>query len=250
MDRVGLRSAAVNAVVLATMFGVAAPCAAASLNVLGAFFVIGPGTGTTLFEQNLLFAAPRFDPSLGTLDSMLLTVIRGAVNASITVDSESPFFAAVFQDDVTAVAFTNVSYAGGTLTSTQLGANIGPSPGIFLPPDSDGVPDFVGSDALTFSGPIPVATIDQMISDPSTLTDFTGLGSVLLTLTISELAGSTIPGIQAIQAAYGQGIGAIGLSYEYTPAGPAPIAEPGAFALLGSSCAAFVVRAVRRRQLR
>ena len=60
---------------------------------------------------------------------------------------------------MTAVAFTNVWYAGGTLTSTQLGANIGPSPGIFLPPDSDGVPDFVGSDALTFSGPIPVATI-------------------------------------------------------------------------------------------
>ena len=53
---------------------------------------------------------------------------------------------------------------------------------------------------------------------------------MLLTLTIRELAGSTIPGIQEIQAGYGEGIGAIGLAYEFTPASPIP--EPTTSALL------------------
>jgi hypothetical protein len=227
-------------VFVAATCGVAAPCSADSLNVLGAFYAISAGTGTTLFEQDLLFLAPRFDSSVGTLDSIRLTVIRGAVNASMTVDSEAPFSAAVFEDDVVAVANTGVSYFGGTLVDSQVAVDIGPVPGIILPADSDGVPDFVGSDAFMFSGPITVDTIDETLSDPSILADLTGSGSVLLTLTIRELAGETIPGIDAFQAAYGQGIGVIGLAYEFTP--PSPIPEPTTIALLLGGLVALRLR--------
>jgi hypothetical protein len=241
---------AVRWLLVAATCGVAAPCSADPLNVLGAFYTISAGTGTTLFEQDLFFAAPRFDSSVGTLDSIHLTVIRGAVNASMTVDSEAPFSAAIFEDDVVASANTRVSYFGGTLAESQVVVDIGPVPGIILPADSDGAPDFVGSDAVTFSGPITVDTIDESLSDALILADFTGPGSVMLTLTIRELAGLTIPGIDAFQAAYGQGIGVIGLSYEFTPTSPIP--EPTTFALLlaglvalGRRSRAGVARATR-----
>src|SRR6266511_833276 len=110
MGRIRLQSAAVITIAVPVMLAVAAPCSATSLTVLGALYGIQVGTGTTLFEQDLFFSAPRFDPSLGTLDSMLLTLIRGAVNVSITVDSESPFSALVAQDSVTAVANTKITY--------------------------------------------------------------------------------------------------------------------------------------------
>jgi hypothetical protein len=239
---------AITAVVLA-LFGVVIPCAAAPLNVLGVVYGIDDGSGTTLFEQDLLFVAPRFDPALGTLDALLLSVIRGAVSASVTADSETPISAVVFHDDVSAVANTTVAYAAGTLAFSQVSVDIGPIPGVSLPPDSDGFPpDFVGDDALTFSGPISGDNIDAMIVTPSVLADFTGLGSVLLTLTITEFAGGSIPGLVSYQASYGKGVGVIGLAYEYTPSEPAPVPESRTLMLLGLSSAVFVLQRIRQRR--
>jgi hypothetical protein len=233
-------------ILIAATLGAPSPASATPLTVLGAFFTIQPGAGTTLFEQNLFFAAPRFDSSLGTLDSMSLTVVRGGVNASVTVDSESPLGASVFHDYVMAAVFQDVSYFGGTLHSSASPVDLGPTPAVILPADSDGSADFTGSDALTFSGLIAAVTIDETITDPVVLGDFTGAGSVLLTLNLRELAASTIPGIQEVQAQYGEGIGVIGLTYEYTPSGT-PIPEPGTLSLVGWSFAAFALRAARRR---
>jgi hypothetical protein len=185
-----------------------------------------------LFEQEHFFFVPLFDPGLGTLDALTIAVTRGAVVATITVDNESPVNAAVFSDDVSAVAFTEVSYSGGSLAESDISADLGASPGVFLPPDSDGFPDFVGSDALAFSGPIPVDFLSQSVTDAATLADFTGVGSRLITLTISEIGGSTIPGTHGMQASYGQGIGAISLAYEYTPAEAPTVPEPGTWGLL------------------
>ena len=250
MASLRLRSAAVISCVTVAIGGAATPCPAATLNVLSDFFLIEAGTGTTLLEQNFFYLVPRFNPSLGTLDAIALTVVRGGVVATISVDSESPFSAAVL-DGVIAVANTAVSYSGGQLAGIS-GEVVGPSPGFVLPPDSDGTPDFVGSDAFVFTGLIAASTIDEMISNPATLADFTGPGLLFLTLRISELAGSSIPGSQELQAAYGEGIGAINLAYDYTPASaPAQIPEPWTFALMGLSCVTGVVRAVARgRRLR
>ena len=163
---VARRAASVSVVLVSVTCGIATPCSADTINVLGAFYTISAGTGTTAFEQDRFFTAPRFDSSLGTLDSIHLTVVRGAVGVSVTVDSESPFFAAVFKDDVVALANTRVRYVGGTLAESQPVVELGPSPGIFLPPDSDGVPDFLGGDVLTFSGAIGVDTISESSPTP------------------------------------------------------------------------------------
>jgi hypothetical protein len=237
-----------TAIVALAISAVATPASADTLQVLSDFFFIQAGTGTTLFEQNHLYLVPRFDASLGTLDGIVLTAVRGGIPATVTIDSESLFQALVL-DNINAVAFTSVSYSGGQLAGISHSVE-GPFPGFPLGADSDGTSDFVGSDAYAFSGVIPAITIDETISDAASLADFTGLGFVLLTLTIRELAGSDVPGIQDIQASYGAGIGVIGLAYDYTAA-PARVPEPGILALLGVSCAmgASCAIAQRRRRL-
>jgi hypothetical protein len=217
------------------------PSSAATINALSAFVTIDAGSGNLLFEQEHFFFVPRFDPGFGTLDALTITVTRGAVVATIGIDNESSFSAAIFSDDVSAVAFTEVSYSGGSLAQSDVSVDIGPSPGVFLPPDSDGAPDFIGSDALTFSGSIPVDTHSETIVVPATLSDFTGVGSRLITLTISEIGGSTTPGAHGLTALYGAGVGAISLAYEYTAA--RAVTEPGALSLV---LAVGVAAALRR----
>jgi hypothetical protein len=221
-------------------FCVVAPSSAATINALSAFVTIDAGSGNLLFEQEHFFFVPRFDPGFGTLDALTISVIRGAVVATIGIDNESPFSAAIFSDDVSAVASTEVSYSGGSLAQSDVSVDIGPSPGVFLPPDSDGAPDFIGSDFLTFSGPISVDTFSQTNVAAATLSDFTGVGSRLITLTISEIGGSTTPGVHGLTASYGGGVGAISLVYEYTPTRAVP--EPGALSLLLAVGVAAVLR--------
>jgi hypothetical protein len=241
MSRAWLRSAIVVVVCISAL-GLASHSSAATLSALGAFYVIDDGAGNLLFEQEHFFFVPRFDPGFGTLDALTITVTRGAVVATISVDNESPVNAAVFSDDVSAVAFIEVSYSGGSLAESDVSVDIGPSPGVFLPPDSDGAPDFVGSDALAFSGLIPGDFLSQSVTDAATLADFTGVGSRLIALTISELGGSTIPGAHGLQASYGQGIGAISLAYEYTPAEAPTVPEPGTLGLLAVGLVAWRAR--------
>lgn len=236
---------AVVAVVLTLSLGIAAPSSASTINALSSVFLIDDGPGNLLFEQEHFFFVPRFNPGFGTLDALTISVIKGATMATIVVDNESPFFAAVFSDSVSAVAFTEVSYAGGSLAESNVSVDIGPIPGLLLPPDSDGAPDFIGNDVLAFSGSIPVDIFDQTIVTPATLSDFTGVGSLLITLTISEIGGVTIPGLHGFTASYGAGIGAISLNYEYTPAEePVPVPEPGTLCLV----AAGIAMSMRRRR--
>ena len=88
-------------------------------------------------------------------------------------------------------------------------------------------------------GPIPVDLLSQSVTDAATLADFTGVGSRLITLTISEIGGSTIPGAHGLQASYGQGIGAISLAYEYTPTEAPTVPEPGTWGLLAVGLVAW-----------
>ena len=223
MSRTPRQAAALLALLAGITFGAARPCSATSLNVLADIFAIQAGTGTTLLEQNLLYIVPRFDPSLGILDAVSIMVIRGAASASVTVDSESPFFAAVFADSVTAVAFTTVSYLGGQLVGGAPSVDLGPTPGMFLPPDSDGTRRLYRQRCAHLYRNDP-GSFDRRSTHNAwrswqTLRD---QGLLLLTLEIRRLSGSTIPGIQWIQAGYGPGIGLIGVNYEYTPATPIP----------------------------
>jgi len=230
-----------RSVVVALMLAIPAASSAATLNMLASFVPIDAGSGNLLFEQEHFFFVTRFNPALGSLDAITVSVIRGAVIATIGIDNESSFDAVAFSDDVSAVAFTKVSYSGGTLAQSSVSVDIGPSPSAILGFDTDGAPDFAGSDFLSFAGAISVDSFVQSVTAPATLSDFTGAGLLLVTLTISEIGGSTIPGLQGLTASYGEGIGAIGLSYEYTPTTTA-LTEPGVLGLLFIGIAAALWR--------
>jgi len=213
--------------------GSVVPCYGDTIVAFASFFSLQAGAGTTLATQDHLFAAQQFDPTLGTLDDIVVSVVRGGINATIDVDNESPFSVAVFHDEILATAFDEVSYAGGSLANSDTTGEIGPSPGVTLLFDIDGAPDFLDADALSSTGPIPVDTFDTTITDPAILGDFTGPGGVLVTFTLTELGGANFPGLHDIQASYAGTVGAISMTYEFTPAaGPAPVPEAGTGVLL------------------
>jgi len=213
--------------------GSVAPCYGDTIVAFASIFSLQAGAGTTLATQDHLFAAQQFDPTLGTLDDIVVSFVRGGINATIDTDNESPFSVAVFQDEILATAFDEVSYAGGSLANSNTTGEIGPSPGVTVLFDIDGVPDFLDADALSSTGPIPVDAFDTTITDPAILGDFTGLGGVLVTFTLTELGAANFPGLHDIKASYAGTVGAISMTYEFTPAAePAPVPETGTGMLL------------------
>src|SRR5262245_40855347 len=80
--------------------GSVAPCYGDTIIAFASLFSLQAGTGTTLFTQDHLFAAQQFDPALGTLDDIVVSYVRGAINATIDVDNESPFSVAVFANEI------------------------------------------------------------------------------------------------------------------------------------------------------
>ena len=213
--------------------GSVAPCYGDTIVAFASIFSLQAGTGTTLATQDHLFAAQRFDPALGTLDDIVVSLVPGGINATIDVDNESPFSVAVFHDEIVATAFDEVSYTGGSLANSDTTGEIGPSPGVSVLFDLDGAPDFLDADALSSTGPIPVDTFDTTITNPAILGDFTGPGGVLVTFTLTELGRANFPGLHGTKASYAGTVGAISMTYQFTPATePTPVPRPAQ----GCSC--------------
>lgn len=143
--------------VAATMLVAPAHPGAATLDALQSSFVLSAGSGQTLFEQSLPFLVPRFDPSVGTLQAVDISLSRSTIGASLTVDRETSLMTVAFPGSMSAVMFLTVKYSGGDLLNSDPKGVFGPSVGVVIFPDSDAAPDFVGDDALTGFGTIPSA---------------------------------------------------------------------------------------------
>jgi hypothetical protein len=232
--------------VVASALASASPAVAATITALDTTYSLASGTGNTNVDQTVLFALPQFDPSLGTLSAIEISLFRSEVGTTVSIDSESPFQAAAFPGDVTAATFLTLGYFGGTLLASQNSGAVGPNFGFVLGVDSDGVPDFQGGDAFDFIGVIPSDAPDAIVTDAATLAAFTGSGALLLTLDTKRLAGSTIPGVQSIQASYGGAFGFLTVDYEFTRE-PRNVPEPGTSVLLASAVALLSRRRALQR---
>lgn len=196
------------------------PAQSASITVLDENFNLTAGTGTTNVDQDFSFLLPKFNSALGTLNSIDIGLVVGAINSTVTLTNQQPNFnVAVFLNAITAVDHLSLTYAGGTLLSTQSGGTA-TSGGSTLP---FGQP-------VDFSVQIPVTLDGPSVTDATTLADFVGLGSVDLMLATKRIAGSTVPGINSIEASYEGAPGSLVIAYDFTPMRSVP--EPATWTMM------------------
>jgi hypothetical protein len=191
---------------------VAAVASPAQASTLGPLPTTTP-IASTLTDWTDTLAFPQFDPSLGTLTSVELT-ISGAISTDITVINSSP-------TGSSGTAKTECQFfvqdSGGNLLVPQLDL-LSPVFSYSLPPGGS-----TTSGTLTKSG-----SDTQSYTSPAVLSEFTGLGSITLdasTFTQTLLA-NTGGNTSANQVTYGSATGTV--TYNFTP-----VPEPSAFVLLG-----------------
>ena len=160
----------------AMIVAVAAPARADVLQVSD-FFALPIASGGGNPTSSTLFSLPQFDPALGTLDSIEFELIRGVLNFSWTVDNESAFSSVLTSAD--AGARTRLAWLGGELAELVQLVTFGP-PYDVVAADTDGDPNFTGSDSHTFFGAFPLLAETVTLNDPALLAGFVGDGAVLL----------------------------------------------------------------------
>jgi hypothetical protein len=230
--RTAVRTAALACAMIVAL---AAPARADVLQV-SSFFALPIATGGGNPTSSTVFSLPQFDPTLGTLDSIEFELIRGVLNFSWAVDNESAFSSALTSAD--ARARTRLAWLGGELAEFIQLVTFGP-PYVVVAADTDGDPNFIGSDAHTFFGAFPLLAETVAIVDPALLAAFVGVGSVLFEQSVGFLPSGPGPGIFAHEATLAQSTGGVVWRYQYTPSPappppPAQVPEPGTLALLAA----------------
>jgi hypothetical protein len=197
------------ALVLLAIASIALPAQASTLGPLPTTTPIAP----TLTDWAGTLEFPQFDPSLGTLISVELT-ISGAISTDITVANSATTGS---DGTVKTECLFTVQDSGNNLVAPQLDL-LSPVFSYSLAPGgsiSSGTLMKSGSDTQTYTSPV-------------VLSEFTGLGSITLnasTFTQTLLAntgGNTAAG----QVTTGSATGTV--TYNFTP-----VPEPGSLAMLG-----------------
>jgi hypothetical protein len=241
---VGLRRWRAIVPALALLLAYGAPTSGAALSFTGSFGL--PAVSGVDPDLSGIFGVPRFNPALGTLNAASYTVVRSGLQYSWALDMES---GSSVVTTATAIVRTSLHHSGGKLadglTLFQL-TNFTP-PNILLGADSDGEPDFIGSDAHTFFGAAPTDTVTDTIMDGLLLGAFTGTGAVPLELrvglqTLLNNSGCCHPAVHiSLSTVAAQWF----WQYDYTPAivdpgpGPSPAPEPATLLLVSVGAAAL-----------
>jgi len=201
-----------------------APAAHAATIVHADSFAIAiPGSDTLTFLQ--------FDPGLGTLTKVTVTLDAETHGGTIAWDNENP----ASSTDITlgiGAEVTASGLAGITATATPLQT----ASATDIDADNDGAADFLGTDAFSVVG--GAGTDSDTAMGTSDLGPYIGGGLFTLGVSAStETFLSTTGGFGPIDPVPGVTTGTVTLTYEYTP-----IPEPGtapllALGLLGAATA-------------
>ncbi len=220
-------------IVLTLISGLAAPASAASI-----FFdtPYGPvAVGATPFTVPL----PKFDPALGTLTKVTLTLDAETSAGSIAFDNE-----AASSSDVDLGIGAEVTATGpGTLAVTAIPLQVGAGT---VDGDNDGAADFIGTDAFSVAGGSGADSDMDMSTLPATLALFIAgfLGETFDTTIDPDVETflSTSGGFGPIDPVPGVTEGTVTVTYEFTP-----IPEPGTLALAGIGAILLGLIGYRRR---
>ena len=216
-------------VVFSILLLIGTPASAATVSFSDAY-----GPVSVPFATAPLATLSQFDPSLGTLTKVTLTLDADTSAGSISWDNEAGVSTNVtlgIGAEVTAVGLAGVTAVAVPL---QTGSAIG------VDADNDGAADFVGTDSFAVVG----GTGSDSDSDELTsgLGPYIGLGTFDVDVTASvETFLSTTGGFGPIDPTPGVTEGTVTVTYEYTV-----IPEPTSAAFLGLGALGIAVR--RRRK--
>lgn len=178
---------------------------------------------------------PRFDPALGTLDRVTLT-LSGQIVSSIfleSLDAEPSTIHA--SNSMQATATTSLGAFSATATN----------PVTFNATAYDGVTDFAGTSGHTFSSILASGTGTLSTIDPLKLALFIGLNNFATPIVFSGTSSSDGSG-NLIARFQTLGSGNLSVKYDYT-AQAAPIPEPTTMALMGGGLIGLGMLARRKR---
>lgn len=210
--------------------------------------IIGPQTVTTTtdFSGNFLFA--KFDPSLGTLNSVFLTLGTDFTTTLTVTNTGGGSSTGTANTKVQAVLYDP------TTVITTPSNLITPVGGVFNLKDSlasDDVGFTLASGTSTVLNP-PEATKTKSsapsFTSPSVLTYFTGatgsaqINYLTLTATSVSFTGGNTNATQVTTDTLSATV-----QYNFTPAGPSGVPEPGTWAMLVAGASTGLVALRRRR---
>jgi len=190
----------------------------------------GPINAATATQT--IASLPLFDPGMGTLTKVTLTLDSTASGGSITWDNE-----AGVGSDITLGIGAEVEVTGpALLTAVAIPLQVGNGQ---ADADNDGAADFIGTDSFGVAGGSGNDSDMDMSMAPATLAAYTGIGTFDVDLSSSvETFLSTSGGFGPIDPVPGTTEGTITITYEYIP-------EPTTLALL-AVCGGMTI--VRRRR--
>jgi hypothetical protein len=197
-------------------------------------FVDSYGPVAVPFGAADLATLSQFDPSLGTLTKVTLTLDASTSAGTIRFDNE-----ALIATDATlgiGAEVTAIGLAGITAIAVPLQTNSV----VNLAADNDGAADFIGTDAFGVTGGSGFdSDFDELTAG---LAPYIGLGSFNVTVSaVVETFLSTTGGFGPIDPVPGNTFGNVTVTYEYTP-----IPEPSTAVLVGF-CLVGAVAVARRR---
>jgi hypothetical protein len=198
------------ALILCTAVLTSTSLAQAATSAFDASFGPVPVVTTPTVLVNL----PQFDPALGTLTKVTLSLDADAFAGSIDWDNEAPF-----PTDLTLGIGAQVTASWPSAVSLvavplQLDSAFG------VAADNDAGADFVGSDA--FSVDVSIGSDSDSDTLTTGLAPYIGVGSFGVTIeAVVQNLISTTGGFGAFQQTPGSTDGLVTVTYEYTPT-PAP----------------------------
>jgi hypothetical protein len=133
----------------------------------------------------------KFDPSLGTLSSVDI-INQGTINSHIRVENLDQMAATVNAQASGTLALSGPGLSFTPLASTQLQPNDATQS--FQAAAFDGAVDYTGASGHDFGTKTASGTQSVTITDPATLAQYTGTGTLTFTETAAATSGANGPG--------------------------------------------------------